>query len=252
MIKKILFTAAFVISVVIMLNAQPCTPGTYTTPGIYPDSATNLPHAIATVAYSTTMTAVIPQDTLYMGATVPIDSIGVTSIVGLPTGFNYTPNSATGYWDGGTSGCVLISSSLGYPTQQQVGIYPLKIYVKSCVTILGNPLYVQDSVLYYKIIIDSSNAGITDMNKGKFNVYQNTPNPFSLKTTIEFTSPIAEIFQFTVYNLLGEVVYKQSVNAISGDNKIEFSASDLTSGIYMYKLNNKTQTITRRMIIEGM
>jgi len=245
MIKKLLLTTTLIISGTILLNAQ-CTPDPqYTTPGIYPDTVTNLPHAIATIAYSTTITVVVPVDTFYMGQVINIDSVGITSITGLPTtGFTYTPNTLNGYWHGGISGCVLIS---GTPTQVQIGTHHLTI--NTMTHVLG--FQIPNAVAGYKIVIDSSSAGIANMNIEKFAVSQNSPNPFSLKTTIEFTSPDAEVCQFTVYNLLGEVVYKQFVNAISGDNKIEFSAASLPSGIYMYQINNKAQTVTRRMIIEG-
>jgi hypothetical protein len=249
MIKKLLFTAVFVISGVIILNAQCIPDSSFTNPGLYPDSATNLPHAIATVAYSTTITVVVPVDTFYMGQSAVVDSIGVTGINGLPTGFTYTPSTLNGYWHGGTSGCVLVSAPP--PSLQQVGIYPLSVHVIAWASVSGTPIGVLDTITYYRIVIDSTNSGIKNVNMENFNVYQNSPNPFSLRTEIFFTSPVAEIFQFTVYDLLGEVVYKQSVNANTGNNKIEFSATNLTSGIYMYQLNNKAQTITRKMIISG-
>jgi hypothetical protein len=239
--KKIFFTTAFIILGVIILNAQICTPEFHTTPGIYPDSVTDLPIAYASEAYSTTMTDVIPA--AIQVATV--DSIGITGITGMPAGFSYTPNTTSGYWAGGTSGCILIS---GNPSTAQVGTYPIVINTLA-VTSIGNfPIPMSN---YKIVVVDTSGSGIANVNMEKFNVYQNSPNPFSFKTNILFTSPVAEIFQFIVYNLLGEVVYKQSVNANTGNNKIEFSAANLPSGIYMYKLNNKAQTITRRMIIEG-
>jgi len=245
MIKKILFTATLIISGVIILNAQ-CTPDPqYTSTGIHPDTIVNLPHAHATIPYSTVITVVVPVDTTYAGQPVLIDSIGIVSIDwGGLTGFTYTPNTPSGYWHGGTSGCVLVS---GTPTQLQIGVHHLVVNVNAGVLGFLMPYVVPG----YEIVVDSSNAGIVNMNTEKFNVFQNSPNPFSYITDIYFTSPVAETFRFTVYNLIGEVVYKQSVNAITGTNKIEFSSANLPSGIYMYQINNKVQTITRRMIIAG-
>ena len=242
MIKKVLFTASLFISGIVLLNAQ-CTPDPqYTSPGIYPDTITNLPHATATVAYNTTMTAVVPADTTVI-VTIPIDSIGITQFTGLPTGLTWQANTSSNYWHGGTSGCVLISG-----TTTQVGIFPLSIQTKTYLGLGMQP--VNTPVLGYKIVVDPI-TGINNVNLEKFDISQNSPNPFSFKTDILFTSPVAETIQFTVYNLIGEVVYKESINAIAGINEIEFTTSNLPSGIYMYQINNKAQTVTKRMIIEG-
>jgi hypothetical protein len=243
MIRKLLFTAALIFSGIILSNAQ-CTPGPYTTPGIYPDTVANLPVGYALLPYSGVITAVVPADTVISGFTLPIDSIGVTNVSGLPTGFIWTTNTVSHYWHGGTAGCFAIT---GTATHADTGWYHLNIFVKYYVAALT----AADTVFGYKIHIKDTTLGVNESNIVKFTVAQNNPNPFSNKTSIEFTSPNADVYSFSVSNIIGEVVYTQSVNAMPGSNKFEFSAANLPSGIYMYKLGNKSEVFTRRMIVSG-
>ena len=246
MIKKLLLTASILISGTVLLNAQ-CTPDIMCTSLVCPDTTTNLPHATAGALYNTTMTVIIPSDTTISGFAIQVDSLNYTTVSGLPAGFTITPNE-TG-WTGGSAGCVLIS---GTPAGSMQGnTYNLVItttaHGKYMSTIpVSGPLVLDG----YKIHVDSSN-GISNLNLIKFSLCQNSPNPFSRTTTIVFTSPNNEEYNFEVINVIGEKVFEKAVNASKGENKIEFSAGELPSGIYMYKIYNKEQAITKRMIVAG-
>ncbi len=241
--KKLLFSALLVLVVASTASAQ-CTPDSLcNNPGICPDSTTNLPHAIAGTPYSTVMTAVIPHDTMGL----PFDSIGVTSLLGLPSGFSYITSTASGYWHGGppggvNKGCLLIT---GNPTIGQIGTYPLTINIDAVVIGTHNP----STLTYYKIVIDPPSS-INEIVPEQFTIMQDVPNPFMIDTRIEFSSPTAETYQFSVINVIGQEVYKQSINAVVGKNCFNFSASGLSSGIYLYKLCNNTFTQTKRLNIE--
>ena len=54
---------------------------------------------------------------------------------------------------------------------------------------------------------------------------------------------------FNVYNMLGQNVITRSLNAKQGINQIYINSKELAAGVYMYSLNNGTQTITKRMVI---
>jgi endo-1,4-beta-xylanase len=71
----------------------------------------------------------------------------------------------------------------------------------------------------------------------EFNLSNNYPNPFNPSTTIKFALPKSSKVRLSVYNLLGQevaVVLNQNVNA--GYHEITFNGSDLSSGVYFYKL----------------
>jgi len=248
--KKIILSITLLFTILslnlVKVNAQ-CWPNTiFTTPGIYPDSADNLPPAVATVFYETVINVVVPVDTVMGGFTIPIDSIGIVSFSGLPAGFSWASNSPSNYWHGGAKGCVVIT---GNPTTQQIGDYPLVISVIG----KGGGLALPYTVDYYKIsIIDSVNADISDFSGTfNFNVSQNTPNPFFGKTEINISSPGNEYVDISVINLIGKEVYNTVILTHKGNNTVVFNAGNLPGGIYMYKVNNNKQTITKRMLIQN-
>lgn len=243
MIKNLLFSAVLLFAAVAFVNAQCVPDSAFNQPGIYPDSATNLPHATVGQAYSAVMTAGIPHDTMGL----PFDSIGVTSLTGLPTGFTYTTNSPSGYWPGGpigglNKGCLIIT---GNPVAGQEGTYPLTIVVDAVVIGTHNPT----TLTYYKIVIDSA-AGINENYLIQFELKQNVPNPFADKTVIEFVSSGSETYNLSVTNVLGREVYNKEIKAETGVNTVDFYSGNLSSGIYFYKLSNRSSSVTRKMNIE--
>ncbi|OQA00827.1 MAG: hypothetical protein BWY70_00582 [Bacteroidetes bacterium ADurb.Bin408] len=241
MMKKLLLSLIIVPFLGISVAISQCTPNpAYTNPGIYPDSATGLPHAYANVYYETTMTCLIPADTNISGYTVPIDSIGIVSFTGLPTGFTYTPNRPSGYWPGGTAGCVLIAGQ-----NNTVGTYPLTINLMGYASGISVPF----TLSYYKIIIDSTQASIQENTGKNFEVYQNNPNPFIHNTEISFNSDVNGIYNVEVFNMIGKVVYNEPFKAQKGLNKINFNASEMPQGIYFYKISNGNRSYTKRMIV---
>lgn len=72
-----------------------------------------------------------------------------------------------------------------------------------------------------------------------FNLSQNYPNPFNPKTSINFSIPKDDFVKLTVYNILGKevaVLVNQKLSA--GQYNYTFDATNLTSGIYFYKISS--------------
>ncbi len=71
----------------------------------------------------------------------------------------------------------------------------------------------------------------------EFSLEQNYPNPFNPATTIEFSLPVDARVKISIYNLVGEKVAEViNKDFTAGNHKIEYNASQLTSGVYLYKL----------------
>lgn len=70
-----------------------------------------------------------------------------------------------------------------------------------------------------------------------FELMQNYPNPFNPTTTIKFGIPSTSNVKLVVMNILGEEV-AQLVNRVmaAGYHQVEFNASKLNSGMYIYKI----------------
>ncbi|MDZ7765806.1 MAG: T9SS type A sorting domain-containing protein [Melioribacteraceae bacterium] len=84
----------------------------------------------------------------------------------------------------------------------------------------------------------------------KFNLSQNYPNPFNPATSIEYQVASIEKVSLKVYDILGREI-KTLVNEIKspGTYELTFDASELSSGIYFYRLTSGSFTKTRKMIL---
>lgn len=83
-----------------------------------------------------------------------------------------------------------------------------------------------------------------------FQLNGNYPNPFNPTTSISFSIPTASSVTLKVYNVLGQEV-RTLVNGQmeSGEHIVEFDASGLASGIYLYRMESETFTDTRKMLL---
>ena len=83
-----------------------------------------------------------------------------------------------------------------------------------------------------------------------FILKQNFPNPFNPSTQIEFSLPIDDFVNITVYNTIGQVVdIATSSYHTTGNYKVEWNGSELPSGIYFYQLRTSTFTKTKKMVL---
>jgi hypothetical protein len=83
-----------------------------------------------------------------------------------------------------------------------------------------------------------------------FNLDQNYPNPFNPSTNVKFSVPEAGNVKLSVYNLVGEEV-AVLVNGFSqaGTFEVTFDASNLSTGVYLYKLQSANSVQTKKMML---
>jgi len=90
---------------------------------------------------------------------------------------------------------------------------------------------------------------VTD-NVVSFNLSQNFPNPFNPSTKISWQSPVGSHQTIKVYDVLGnEVATLVNEYREAGTYEITFDASQLASGIYLYKLQAGSFVVTKKMIV---
>ncbi|MFQ5498283.1 MAG: T9SS type A sorting domain-containing protein [Candidatus Zixiibacteriota bacterium] len=82
-----------------------------------------------------------------------------------------------------------------------------------------------------------------------FALNQNYPNPFNPSTSISFSLPNAGEYTLSIYNVTGQEVASFTGTSEAGLVELEWSATDMASGIYFYKLVADNFTDTKKMVL---
>ncbi|MEJ5263671.1 MAG: T9SS type A sorting domain-containing protein, partial [Ignavibacterium sp.] len=106
-----------------------------------------------------------------------------------------------------------------------------------------------------QLIISENNDDLKSI-PTQFKLEQNYPNPFNPTTKICFVIPNVETTQrvvFTtlkVYDILGnEVATLVNENKAPGVYEVEFNANNLSSGVYLYRLQANDFVEVKKMIL---
>lgn len=115
--------------------------------------------------------------------------------------------------------------------------------------------YFGNKVLYEASRISLVYREITDVvdeeiSANEFVLFQNFPNPFNPTTTISYSILKSGRVELRIYNLLsGEIFTLVNEEQAMGFYSVDFDASSLTSGIYIYRLQSGKYTETKKMIL---
>jgi len=85
-----------------------------------------------------------------------------------------------------------------------------------------------------------------------YDLSQNYPNPFNPTTTIKFALPVDSKVNISIYNIVGQKV-TELVNGEfeAGYHTVTFNASNLSSGIYFYRIDaGKFNAVKKMMLIK--
>jgi len=83
-----------------------------------------------------------------------------------------------------------------------------------------------------------------------YKLSQNFPNPFNPSTTIQYSLPKTVHVRLTVYNVIGqEVAILVDGVMNSGNHRAVFTAGNIASGLYLYRLEADGQVITKKMLV---
>ena len=157
-------------------------------------------------------------------APYPVDSIfvfNVTTNTWLPDAYTGRGAAGTGsnYWDAVSSwtagsGKVKIFIAGGALNTAYPGLYTLQVDNCTVLNVTGTETPVS------------------------YNLSQNYPNPFNPVTKINYALPKQGLVSMKVYDILGKEV-ATLVNEVknAGNYSVEFNASNLSSGIYFYKIS---------------
>jgi len=91
----------------------------------------------------------------------------------------------------------------------------------------------------------------------KYNLFQNYPNPFNPTTTINYSismyetfNAVSQLVQLKVYDILGsEVAILVNKKQNAGNYTVHFNATELSNGVYFYRLQTENFTKIKKMIL---
>ena len=116
-----------------------------------------------------------------------------------------------------------------------------------------NTLYTVDFYLWTldKWTYTAENVERTNNVAHTFELKQNYPNPFNPTTTIPFVLEKKANITLKIYNLLGQEVATVVDNEVkyAGYNAVQFDASELSAGMYLYRINANGKSFTKKMML---
>ena len=110
----------------------------------------------------------------------------------------------------------------------------------------------QDVTKWAATFIGNKTVGVNDnpLTVNSFSLDQNYPNPFNPTTQIRYSIAKAGLVNIKVYDILGRQVAELiNHNQGAGEYTVNFNASNLTSGVYIYKIQSGSFTATKKMML---
>jgi len=90
---------------------------------------------------------------------------------------------------------------------------------------------------------------ISEAVKG-YELKQNYPNPFNPFTTIRFSIPENDFVSLKIFDINGKEIQSLiNENKNQGSYEVNFNASNLSSGVYFYKLNTSSYSSIKKMTL---
>lgn len=84
-----------------------------------------------------------------------------------------------------------------------------------------------------------------------FELYQNYPNPFNPSTTIKFNLLQTGYTTIKIYDILGKEIETLLDGKMSaGNHEVHWNAQNLSSGVYFYKLQSSSMSLTKKLIYQ--
>ncbi|MEM9991610.1 MAG: T9SS type A sorting domain-containing protein [Bacteroidota bacterium] len=204
--------------------------------------------------YEFILTAVIGDTLNFGGAPIILDSLIILSVDGLPVGLQIgcNPGDCT-VTMADTSACLSI---FGTPDVSNApGVYPLVLNARIFSGFLNLDLTFPNPAIApgtYDLTLNAADACMTNVREfssvGMDLVL--SPNPMSGVGTMTVRVPEAGVYNYTVYNLLGQVVHSEQLLLQHGESTHTVEAHGLPKGVYLHLIQNDTKRISKRLSVQ--
>ena len=102
----------------------------------------------------------------------------------------------------------------------------------------------------FELIINRMDTNTPEEIPTSITLDQNYPNPFNPSTVIRYQLPEAAQVSLEVFDMAGRKVADLVNGQVSaGSHSVNFDASQLSSGVYMYRLQTGSTTLTRKLTV---
>mgnify|MGYP001187725187 CR=1 FL=1 len=131
------------------------------------------------------------------------------------------------------------------PVTQSIGdpLNVTRVYLRQGAGNLGNYKMLIDGIRVSKSWGNLTSVSNISTVAENFSLSQNYPNPFNPSTKINFSIPERGFVTLKVYDMLGkEVMQLVSGDYSRGTYAVDFNAAGLSSGIYMYSVEARTES----------
>lgn len=259
--KKVLLTFLAVLPLV--LSAQVCEPDPFyqDSTGVFPlpKSDTNPDGGIGVDAvigfpYEFNFTVgvgdSITVNLLGQEVQLPLDSVVVNDVEGLPDGLTYVCEPGTCSFPKNSIGCAVIK---GTPLSSVTpGDYPLVItgtayfpvFPSTFVITFPGDFFPGDYTLTVLSELNSTNELEKNIS------VEVSPNPTAGPLQINIQSDIFGDVNLKVTDLLGKVHHQEKANLTTGENRINFDGGHLNNGLYILVLENELGRVSQKVLIQ--
>jgi hypothetical protein len=156
-------------------------------------------------------------------------------------------------------GGTLLDSALGINPNSFFASAEIKTPLISDSSIL-DPVNLKPTLLYdlptqtggtYTIV--NANTGVKKFDSAlpqNFCLQQNYPNPFNSSTDISFSLPLKSSVSLKVFDMMGrEVTTLINEELAAGNHCLQWNASNISSGVYFYRLTTNTGYVQTKMLL---
>lgn len=101
----------------------------------------------------------------------------------------------------------------------------------------------------YEFVIDSCTTSVDEELSRELKLNIISPNPANSIINVHFENNSASKLTISVYNSMGQYVFGQSINSMSGENIYTIDINSLPNGEYFLKISNGTDNVTNRFVV---
>lgn len=233
----------------VQLSGQVCVPDTitYTSPGIYPDSATGIPEATENMPYEIVITMIVPPDTVVdIGGGpqfVTIDSIVLQEIVDKPAWMLYECEPPYCGFPGGEASCARFH---GTPPVGSAGSYPIDVIIMQHGKLSSFPVAIPDTLYDFYTVVVLPATGLETLDPLRL---VNMPNPYAIGDVLEIQSDRNALTSISLYDMAGRLSVRESFQANTGSNFVTLPIERLMPGSYLLRVQSGNAALNHKVVV---